>query len=429
VSDSVDAAGRARELTRTAGGNAELVSELVLGTALYVAGHVQMGFRRLSVAADIAEGRRGSRPDPEFVVFAATALVLAAEYGRARSLVHSAVDEARAAGALGVLPFALYASSLLDFRTGRFTTAYASASEAVRLSVDTDAPLWRYFALGCLALVEAVRGDDEACRRHAGEALELGAALELEYPRDADDALGLLELGLAHQDEAIAHLERANRLPGDESGPPVLARFSAPDLVEAYVRGGRPLAEHMYAQLATQSELTEFPAIAALAWRCRGLLAGERAVDSAFGEALRLHRELDMPFALARTMLCYGERLRRLGRRVEAREQLRGALATFERLGAAPWARRVESELRASGERLRRRDPTAAEQLTPQELQIALVVARGATNREAGAALFLSPKTIEVHLGRVYRKLGIRSRTELARLLADEEAISAAKPA
>lgn len=79
---------------------------------------------------------------------------------------------------------------------------------------------------------------------------------------------------------------------------------------------------------------------------------------------------------------------------------------------------------------LRRRDPSAAERLTPQELQIALVVARGATNREAGAALFLSPKTIEAHLGRVYRKLGIRSRTELARLLADEaEAIEAEQPA
>jgi DNA-binding CsgD family transcriptional regulator len=420
TADSVLAAERARELTRTTGGNAELVSELVLGAGLYVAGEVQEGFRRLALSADIAEGRRGVRPDAEYVLFAVVALVLASEYGRARSLVHGAVDEARAAGALGVLPFALYASSLLDIRTGRFTTAYASASEAARLAADTDAPLWRCFALGSLALVEAVRGDEEACRRHAGEALELGAALDLEYPRDAHDALGLLELALGRPEEAIAHLERANRLPGDPTGPPVLARFSAPDLVEAYVRAGRPLEEHMFAQLVTQSGQTEFLAIAALAWRCRGLLAGERALDGSFGEALRLHRELDMPFALARTMLCYGERLRRLGRRDEARDQLRAAHATFERLGAAPWAGRVESELLASGETLPRRGPTAAERLTPQELQIALVVSTGATNREAGAALFLSPRTIEVHLGRVYRKLGIRSRTELARLLTDE---------
>lgn len=421
VGSSVEAAGRARELTHTQGGNAELVSELVLGTVSYVGGEVQEGFRGLARAADIAEGRRGSRPDAEYVVFAAVALVLASEYGRARSLIAHAVDEARVEGALGVLPFALYASSLLDVRTGRFTTAFASASEAVRLAADTDAPLWRYFALGCLALVEAVRGDEEECRRHAGEALELGAALDLEYPRDAHDALGLLELGLAHPDAAITHLERANRLPGDVGGPPVLARFSAPDLVEAYVRAGQPLPEHMFAQLVTQSGQAEFPAIAALAWRCRGLLADEGALDASFGEAIRLHREVDMPFSLARTRLCYGERLRRLGRRIEAREQLRAALATFERLGAVPWVRRVESELRASGESLRRRDPTAAERLTPQELQIALVVAEGVTNREAGAALFLSPKTIEVHLGRVYRKLGIRSRTELARMLADEK--------
>jgi DNA-binding NarL/FixJ family response regulator len=111
-----------------------------------------------------------------------------------------------------------------------------------------------------------------------------------------------------------------------------------------------------------------------------------------------------------------------VGRLVEARGLLLSALEIFERLGAVPWVSRVENELRASGESLKRRGPTAAEQLTPQELQVALVVAGGATNREAGAALFLSPRTIEVHLDRVFQKLGIRSRTELAPLLAAETA-------
>ena len=112
--------------------------------------------------------------------------------------------------------------------------------------------------------------------------------------------------------------------------------------------------------------------------------------------------------------------MRRARRPSDARESLRSALETFERLAATPWAERARAELRASGETARRREPSATEQLTPQELQVALVVAQGATNREAGAALFLSPKTIEAHLGRIYRKLGVRSRTELARRLATE---------
>jgi len=133
-----------------------------------------------------------------------------------------------------------------------------------------------------------------------------------------------------------------------------------------------------------------------------------------------------MPFERARTELCLGERLRRARRRAEAREPLRSALEAFERLGAAPWSERARVELSASGETARRRDPYAAEQLTPQELQVALVVGRGATNKEAGAALFLSPKTIETHLGHVYRKLNVRSRTELAHLLGREGALTGA---
>src|SRR3954452_14877295 len=105
-----------------------------------------------------------------------------------------------------------------------------------------------------------------------------------------------------------------------------------------------------------------------------------------------------------------------MGSTVEAREHLDRALATFERIGAAPWAEHVRRELRATGERARRRVPEPTRDLTPQEVQVAMQAAGGATNREAAAALFVTPKTIEAHLNRVYRKLGVRSRTELARL-------------
>jgi DNA-binding NarL/FixJ family response regulator len=105
---------------------------------------------------------------------------------------------------------------------------------------------------------------------------------------------------------------------------------------------------------------------------------------------------------------------------VEARQVLREALNTFERLGAEPWAMRAHNELAATGEKSRKRDVTVTRQLTPQELQIALAVAQGATNREAAAQLFLSPKTVESHLSSAYRKLGARSRTELVRIFASE---------
>jgi DNA-binding CsgD family transcriptional regulator len=150
--------------------------------------------------------------------------------------------------------------------------------------------------------------------------------------------------------------------------------------------------------------------------RCRALLAeSDQDGAQAFEEALTWHSSAGRPFEQARTQLCYGEFLRRQQRRVDARPHLAGALATFTRLGAVPWARRADAELQATGMTSRRAAPSDAERLTPQELQVATVVADGATNSEAATRLFLSAKTIEYHLSNVYRKLGIRSRVELAR--------------
>lgn len=156
--------------------------------------------------------------------------------------------------------------------------------------------------------------------------------------------------------------------------------------------------------------------------RCRGLIASESDFPQSFLSSLELLEPLGLPFPVARSRVCYGERLRRAGQRVDARGQLTPGLDIFERLGARCWAERAETELRATGQRLRRREPTDREELTPQELQIALSVADGKTNKEVAAALFLSPKTIEAHLGRIYRKLGITSRGQLIRALSRDEA-------
>jgi DNA-binding CsgD family transcriptional regulator len=141
-------------------------------------------------------------------------------------------------------------------------------------------------------------------------------------------------------------------------------------------------------------------------------------MDEPFARALDLHAHTPDTFELARTRLCYGERLRRAKHRTRAREQLRGAFEAFSDLGAAPWAELARLELQATGETARRRDASALDALTPQELRIAMVLAEGRTTREAAAQLFLSPKTIEYHLRSAYRKLGICSRDKLAKALA-----------
>jgi len=191
--------------------------------------------------------------------------------------------------------------------------------------------------------------------------------------------------------------------------------LAVPDAVEAAVRSQRldEVAHHLdrYGQCFAPSSNR---ARLALLARCEAL-ADEVHAERHFRDAVELSDALS-PFDRARTELLYGEWLRRQRRRADARPRLRAALDQFAQLGARPWETRARSELRASGETARRRDPSTRDQLTPQELQIARLVASGKTNPEAAAQLFLSPRTIDYHLGKVFAKLEITSRAELARM-------------
>jgi DNA-binding CsgD family transcriptional regulator len=344
------------------------------------------------------------------------------EYDLARDRLTRAIDGARAQSALGALPWTLVQLAELDFRTGRWASAFAGASEAVRIAEEVGQRTALTFSLAVLARIEAGRGREDDAAAHANRALELahrGVNAAVAFARSA---LGLLELGHGRGEHAIVQLERlAQRAVEHGLREPAVIQWT-PDLIEAYVRAGRlGDAERLLREFEQVARETQRTWALATAARCRGLLA-EDSGEEHFLHALELHDLTPTPFDRARTQLCLGERLRRGRRRADAREWLVGALEVFERLGAEPWAERARAELAASGETVRRRDAFTEEELTPQELQVALVVARGATNKEAGAALFLSPKTIETHLGRVYRKLNVRSRTELARLLASETA-------
>jgi DNA-binding CsgD family transcriptional regulator len=193
------------------------------------------------------------------------------------------------------------------------------------------------------------------------------------------------------------------------------------DLIEAQVRlDKRDEAKGRLAYLQEEAELTRGPWATAVAARCRALLTEDAEAQQAFETALELHEREPSEFERARTQLSYGERLRRLRHRRRAREQLHAALGSFQRIGARPWAERARAELRASGEHLRRHGPAADEQLTPQELQVSLAAAEGLTNKEIGARLFLSPKTVEFHLSHAYRKLDVRARGELIKLFAEQ---------
>jgi DNA-binding CsgD family transcriptional regulator len=131
---------------------------------------------------------------------------------------------------------------------------------------------------------------------------------------------------------------------------------------------------------------------------------------------LDLHSNINRPFDRARTELAYGEHLRRARRRIDAREQLRSALETFQDLQARPWAERASQELRASGETARKRDVSTTAALTPQELQVAQLVRQGMSNRDVASQLFVSPRTVDFHLRNVFAKTGVTSRVELAAL-------------
>ncbi|HXG76314.1 MAG TPA: helix-turn-helix transcriptional regulator, partial [Gaiellaceae bacterium] len=388
-----------------------VLHDAALGMSTTVAG--RPGAREAALAAAAAAAR--SPHGHAHTLAIAWPLIWLEEYDVAREVTARAVGVQREAGFLLYLPQSLLPRAELDFRTGAWDAALASASEALALFQETEQPSEAAWAAAVLARMEAARGSADTCRRLAQRALASDVEFGLRSASaHALGALGLLALGVRDPEEAIAPLETAGRIAAlGGVGEPWLL-LTPPDLVEALARTGRDTrAEEVLSEFSLAAERAGRTSARAAAARCRGILADEEW-DEAFEEALSLHDTVPAPFERARTELCYGERLRRSRRRVDAREHLRSAAAAFDALGAQPWSDRARAELRASGETARRRS-SPVDSLTEQERAVARLVVDGATNREAAAALFVSPKTIEFHLGHVYRKLGVRSRTELTR--------------
>jgi len=262
-----------------------------------------------------------------------------------------------------------------------------------------------------LSIVDALRGAEHLVHTHNDEQQALvSSSGPTRITANVAYAEGLLALGLGRPSEALERLLVPITTVRPQSNPVVVR--AVPDAVEAAIRAQQ--LDHVADEFKRYESWVErfpHPTRRALLARCRALV-DESGAERHYTEALSL--DALPPFDLARTELLYGEWLRRNRRRIDARVRLRSAVDRFDQLGLTPWAERARAELRASGETARRRDPSTRDQLTPQELHIAGLAAAGLTNPEIGAQLFLSPRTIDYHLRKVFTKLGISSRAELA---------------
>lgn len=347
------------------------------------------------------------------LVAATSTLVWADEPDRADDLLARQCRALRAVGAFGQVGVSEGQRAAIAQRQGDWTGAEARFVAAIDRCTDTDlvGPLphiqLRY------AYLLAAQGREEPCLEliAAARRLDPGSAL---FEHLADCVAGLLALGLGRTDEAVDRLERAGALERAAGINQPGYSTRAADLVEAHWRRrDRAAASSETSELTARAERWGRAGPLAAAARCRALLGPDARIDDEFEEAVGLHRTAVDVFEEARTELAWGRRLRRAQRKRDARPHLHRALEVFERSGAAPWADQARSELAACGER-RVAGRSPATDLTPRELEVAVAVARGASNPEVAADLCISRRTVEDHLGRVYRKLGVRDRRALA---------------
>jgi len=376
---------------------------------------------------------RDDLPQPGYEVHGSPAQmsVWAERYDRAERYLDRQIERSRREGAITALVYPLAVRGQLELRRGRPLAALAAGSEALALGTDSRQDLIAALAAAMLAQTDAALGREEACREHAEIALRaadrVGATL---VTFTADAALGRLELGLGRTDAALVLLERC-RATAERTGltEPNLNRWAV-DHVEALVRADR----HVDAA-AARDVLRDAVARSPTAWglaavdRAGALLAtDDEAADALLCTAIARLDDAGDAIEAARVRLDLGSRRRRAKRRLAAREPLQQAAERYDRSGAGRWADLARDELRATGGPTGERRAVPVDALTPHELRVALLVADGRTNPEVAADLFVSRKTVEHHLSQIYRKLGLRSRTELARELAGVTAPGSPRP-
>jgi DNA-binding CsgD family transcriptional regulator/tetratricopeptide (TPR) repeat protein len=360
----------------------------------------------------------GGRPDLAGLLGIAAFCV--GDYRRAAAYLSAAVEVLRAQGRMSLLAEALAIRAWAEINLGVFD-ASSSADEAARLAEETGQAVWGATARIAVALTEAVGAGSVA--RSALLAQAEQTALRMPNASSsllaaAQLARGIAALGADSPEPAYDELHRVFA-PADPAHQRVQQLWTVSYLADAAVRTGR--REEAKSLLRSMEELTgASPALGpAIALEySRAVLADHDSAEELYQAALD-GAGRPFPWHRARLELGYGSWLRRQRRVVDSRGPLRSARSAFDALGAHAWALRADRELRATGERGWRSVPNLRERLSPQETQIAGLAAQGLSNREIGERLFLSHRTVSSHLYRIYPKLGVTSRHQLAGALAD----------
>jgi DNA-binding CsgD family transcriptional regulator len=416
----VDPGAEARRLLIDAAarlGNADSLDPRVFAVHAYAdpLRHASAVLERLTGAA------QAERVDTDSARFFGPAALVVGAFDLGHDFLAAAIDGLRTDGRLGHLPRLLVLFSSMAARLGHWDAAIPAAEEARRLAEELAEPQWMAAADTVISLVAAMRGDDQKADRLAAEA-ELvagpaGANITMAF---AQFGRVLAALATGRHADAYASADRVFD-PADPAHHPVISSWLIADLADA--------ARHIDAHAAARARVAQVEAMAGErpgTWitlglrHARALVADPAEAGERFEEALATDLTR-WPFQRARIQLAYGQWLRRDRRVADSRAVLRTARDTFDALGCTPWGEQARRELRASGERSRRRLPEARDQLTAQELQIAQLAAQGLSNREIGQRLYLSHRTISTHLYRVFPKLGIASRGELGPALAPAE--------
>ena len=365
----------------------------------------------------LAEGATRDPHDDEDEVWALNTMLWLRGAEAADDLARE-IEGRRASWAVGPLPRLLFFLARAGATRDHWGAARSAYAESAELAAELGQVTEQALSLAGLAWLEARTGAVDACAEHAERALVLAV------PRSnvivevwAGFALGESALAAGAVDEAAERFARLDALLG-RTGFVDVDVHPGPELAECLVLAGRAdEAAVVVEEYARRAAAKGRPWALARAARARALLVEPAGIDAAFGEAARQHALTADLFETARSRLLHGQRLRRARRRADAREPLRDALESFERLGAVPWADRAADELDATGATVVRRGTRALDALSPRERQIVTLVTEGLTTRETALRLFLSPKTVEYHLRNVYARLGITSRPELTALV------------
>jgi DNA-binding CsgD family transcriptional regulator/tetratricopeptide (TPR) repeat protein len=395
---------------------AQILGLMAIGTAELLAG--RGGMEPVRRAVELLTASDELRDDPRRMAVLVLAPLFLRESATGRDLINRAVAEGRRRSAIGTLPMLLFHLARDHAATDQWPAATSEYHESIRLAREAGQTTDLGASLAGLGWLEGRMGRRDDCVAHLTEAARLCETHQISLFRAwAFFGLGDLELGqgsieraLTHFDDMAAFLSRARILDVDLSPDP--------ERVDILLRVGRADdARRIARDYADRADAKGQPWAMARARRCLAMTGPDGDADGLFAAALALHANTLDEYERAKTLLAKGSRLRRSRRRADARTPLRDAFEIFDRLGAAPLADAAAIELRATGERPRGRGASVLADLTPQELQIASMLAGGQSTREAASALFLSPKTVEYHLRHVYTKLAVHSREELARLL------------